>query len=100
MRTVEEIRANYKKLTDSKIEDLAKNESRSLRREILSVLKDEIIERNLDPNLITWVDAENNLLTELEKKNLKEKIKHLPCPACFKKNGENGNLNGVKKASW
>jgi hypothetical protein len=88
MRTVEEIRANYKKFTDSKIEDLAKNESRSLRREILSVLKDEILERNLDPNLITWVDAENNLLTEFEKKNLKEKIKYLPCPTCSKKNGE------------
>ena len=88
MRTVEEIRANYKKFTDSKIEDLAKNESRSLRREILSVLKDEIIERNLDPSLIIWVDTENDLLTELEKKNLKEKIKHLPCPTCLKKNDE------------
>ncbi|MVO08589.1 hypothetical protein GOQ30_05360 [Flavobacterium sp. TP390] len=88
MRTVEEIRANYKKFTDSKIEDLAKYESKSLRRDVLSVLKDEIIARNLDPNLITWVDAENDSLSEMEKKNLKQRIKHLPCPTCFKKNGE------------
>ncbi len=93
MRTVEEIRQNYKKFTDCKIEDLAKNESRSLRPEILVVLKDEILVRNLDANLITWVEAENNLFSELEKKNLKEKIKHLPCTNCSSRNGE---LNGYE----
>ena len=59
-----------------------------MRREILNILKDEIINRNLDPNLITWVDAENNLLTNLEKQNIKEKIKKLNCPTCNKKNGK------------
>ncbi|MFT5846330.1 MAG: hypothetical protein ACJARX_001895 [Psychroserpens sp.] len=53
MYPIEEIRANYKNLSNSQIEKIAINESKSLRKEIRSVLKQEIEVRRLDENLVT-----------------------------------------------
>lgn len=82
MYSTEEIRENYKKLTDLEIEEIASSEASSLRPEIVPVLKDELIRRNLNPELITWVDAEVNDLCELEKQTLIRKIENLSCPKC------------------
>ena len=48
MYSIEEIRENYKEFSDSKIENIARNESKGLRKEVLGILKDEIEKRNLD----------------------------------------------------
>lgn len=82
MFSVEEIRENYKKLSNAQIEKLARHESKTLRREVLSVLKDEIELRNLNVGLISWVDAETNTFSGLEKKTLITQIEKLPCPNC------------------
>ncbi len=82
MFSVEEIRENYKKLSNAEIEKLARYESKTLRREVLGILKDEIKLRNLSADLILWVDAETNTFTDLEKKILIQKIEKLPCPSC------------------
>ena len=84
MYSTEEVKENYKSLSDSKIVSLAQNESKSLRKEILSILKDEIEVRNLDKNLINWVDAETNSFAGLERKDLINKIQNLNCPKCNK----------------
>ena len=86
MFSVEEIRENYKKLTDSQIEKIASEESKTLRREVLTVLKDEIELRKLNPSLINWVDAENDQFTDFEKTVLIKKIELLDCPNCGEKN--------------
>ena len=70
MFSVEEIRENYKRLSNAEIEKLAREESKTLRREVLSVLKDEIKLRNLNVDLISWVDAETNTFTGVEKTTL------------------------------
>ncbi|MGB3606594.1 MAG: hypothetical protein WA775_08770 [Psychroserpens sp.] len=85
MYSVEEIRENYKGFSDSKIENIARNESKGLRKEILGVLKAEIEKRNLDARLITWVEAETNTLTDYEKQSLTRKIENLNCPKCGQK---------------
>jgi len=85
MYSVEEIRENYKEFSDSKIENIARNESKGLRKEILKVLKTEIENRNLDERLITWVDAETKTLTDFEKQSLIKKIENLNCPNCGQK---------------
>lgn len=82
MYSAQEVKENYKNLSDSKIVSLAKNESKGLRKEILSILNDEIESRNLDQNLITWVNAETNSFKGLERKALISKIKNLKCPKC------------------
>jgi hypothetical protein len=82
MYSVEEIRENYKGFSDSKIENIARNESKGLRKEILGILKAEIEKRNLDKRLITWVDAETNTLTDFERHSLIKKIENQKCPNC------------------
>jgi hypothetical protein len=85
MYSVEEIRDNYKGFSDSKIENIARNESKGLRKEVLGILKEEIEKRKLDKRLITWIDAETNTLTDFEKQSLIEKIENLNCPECLQK---------------
>jgi len=85
MYSVEEIRENYKGFSDSKIENIARNESKGLRKVVLGILKMEIEKRNLDESLITWVDAETNTLTDFEKQSLIKKIENLKCPNCEQK---------------
>ena len=82
MYSVEEIRENYKGISDSKIENIALNESKGLRKEILGILKEEIKKRNLGESLITWLDAEINTLTDFERLSLIRKIENLKCPNC------------------
>ena len=74
MFSVEDIRENYKRFPDAKIENIARNESKGLRKEVLSVLKDEIIRRQLNLSLISWIDAETKSFEGLERKNLIQKI--------------------------
>ena len=85
MYSVEEIRENYKGFSDSKIENIAKNESKSLRKEVLAILKDEIEKRNLDKNLISWVETETKTYDGIERDSLIKKIQNLNCPKCAEK---------------
>ncbi len=85
MYSVEEIRENYKGFSDSKIENIAKNESKGLRKDVLGILKDEIEKRNLDKNLISWVETETKSFDGIERDSLKTKIQNLNCPKCSEK---------------
>lgn len=80
----EDIRENYKKFHDEKIIEIARNESKGLRPEVLGILKEEIIKRNLDSTLINWIDAESKPITEEEKEALKYILERLPCPSCYR----------------
>lgn len=82
MYDIEDIRENYKNFYDEKIIQIAQNESKGLRPEVLEILKDEIIKRNLDRTLIIWVETESKPITDYEKETLKNIIENLPCPTC------------------
>lgn len=82
MYDIEEIRTNYKNFSDEKIIHIAQYESKGLRPEVLEILKNEIIIRNLDLTLITWVEAESEQITDYEKEEIVRIIKYLPCPTC------------------
>ncbi|MBF8151239.1 hypothetical protein ITJ86_15120 [Winogradskyella sp. F6397] len=85
MYSVEEVRENYKRFPDAKIEKIARNESKGLRKEILTVLKDEIIRRQLNRSLISWVDSETQSFTGLERQSLIRKIQNQRCVKCSEK---------------
>jgi len=85
MFTTEEIRNNYKTLSDSKIEKIALYESKKLKKEFIDVLRGEIKERNLSPNLLSWVDAETDTFKPNEIESLKRNISVLMCPKCSMK---------------
>jgi hypothetical protein len=91
MWTVEEIRKNYKNFDDGKIEEIALN-PKGLRKEIIPILNEEIKNRNLDIQLIEWVNHETNKFEGLEKKNLLDQIKKLKCSMCL----VNSNLHAYR----
>ena len=82
MYNIEEIRENYKNFYDEKIIQIARYESKGLRPEVLEILKNEIITRNLDLTLITWIEAESKQITDYEKEEIVRLIRALPCPTC------------------
>ena len=85
MYSVDEIKENYKDFSDSKIENIAKKESKGLRKEVLGILKAEIEKRNLDKNLISWVETETKTFEGIERESLKTKIQNLNCRKCSEK---------------
>ena len=91
MWTVEEIKKNYKNFDDSKIKELALN-PKGLRKEIVPILNEEIKNRNLDIELIKWVNYETNTFEGIEKRNLIEKIRKSKCSLC----SVNSDLSGYR----
>ncbi|WCO03556.1 hypothetical protein [Psychroserpens ponticola] len=92
MISIDEIRNNYKEYSDFEIEKIAINESKSLRKEVLKVLTEEIEKRKLDESLITWVKVENDTLSKSEQESLIRKIEKLPCPNCGERNNTIGGF--------
>ncbi len=80
-----DIRENYKKFDDWKIEKIASEEAGSLRLEVLDILKAEIKKRNLNLNLIDSVDSQIRELTESEFDEYCEILRNHPCPKCNSK---------------
>lgn len=82
MLNISEIQKNYQRYDDVKIRRLAESESRGLRKEVVAVLIEEIKQRGFELTLIDWIHAERRLLSDVEMKALKSKIKNLVCPIC------------------
>ena len=82
---IDEIKKRYQDFSDTKIKRIALNESKQLTPDVREILKKEIQKRNLNDNLIAWIEAENNTFTDFEKQSLIRKIEHLTCPNCNKK---------------
>jgi RNase P subunit RPR2 len=82
MLTKEELIENYQKFDDEKIVILAKNESKSLMEEVIPILENEILKRNLDKKLIDWIKLERNFYKGFELETLKNKIKSSTCTEC------------------
>ncbi|WP_299216652.1 hypothetical protein [uncultured Aquimarina sp.] len=83
MYTVDEIKNNYKKMSDSQIEKIALFESKGLRKDVINILRSEIKNRKLNSDLLNWVNAETKAFKEQEIIELKNKISNLTCPNCL-----------------
>lgn len=89
---LEYIKKNYSQFDDSKIEDLAKYQARSLRKEVLPILIEEIKKRNLSESLISGIQSQLKEPTLEELNQYTALINTLPCPKCGSKTQK---LNGV-----
>lgn len=83
---LEQIRNNYAKMDDSKLERIAKFEIASLRPEVQPIVIEEIKKRGLDENLLSGIEAQTKELTEEEIYELVDKVKGLNCPNCGESN--------------
>ena len=88
MYNLKDIEKTYKGFSDSQIEKIAREESKSLRKEVLYILKNEIDKRNLDKTLINWIETETKFYEGLERKELLERIQRLECPKCKQESGK------------
>jgi len=80
-----DIRENYKKFDNWKIEKIASEEAGSLRPEVIDIIKSEIKKRNLNLNLIDSIDSQIRELTESEFNEYYEFLRNHPCPNCNSK---------------
>lgn len=91
---IKEIRENYKLFTDSRIEQIAKEEADSLRPEVIDILKSEIVNRNLDSNLLKCINTLVEELTIEEFDDLSQQITNHTCPTCNSDNATNISMVG------
>ena len=92
MYTPEEIAESYKKMDDAELVKFASTQARTLRKDVVKVLKKEIESRNLDASLLSWIDSEAQDFIGLERESLLQKIKGSQCPNC----GVCADLNGYE----
>ena len=82
----------YSKKTDSEIIYIATENARGLRPGVLEIIENEIIKRNLNPNILDGAKAQNRQYTLDEITELSQRIRSLPCPMCGNKTAK---LNGT-----
>ena len=80
-----DIKENYKKFEDWKIEKIASEEAGSLRPEVLDILKTEIENRKLNLNLLDTIDAQTKEITESEFNDYYNVLRNHPCTKCESK---------------
>jgi hypothetical protein len=82
----------YSKRTDAEIIYIATENARGLRPGVLEIIENEIIKRNLNPNILEGAKAQNRQYTLDEITEISQKIRSLPCPMCGNKTAK---LNGT-----
>lgn len=89
MITIETIQENYRNYTDSKLFEIARN-PKGMRKDVIPILKNELVKRQLNPQLIKWINYETNVFEGTERELLKYKITSSYCTKC----NLNMNLKG------
>lgn len=81
----EALRKNYSGLSDAEIARLSNYEAKELLPEAIPILKDEIKRRGLSDDLNVAIDIQLRGVTDEEVRELVDRVSHLPCPICGKK---------------
>ena len=79
---IEFVRQNYQKMSNEDLLRTATTDAHGLTPEALEVVKEEILKRNLDKNIIKGLEAQNKTYTVEEIDAYSELIQKLPCPKC------------------
>lgn len=79
---LERIKENYAKKSDEELLYLAKYDIASKNDEVVEIIKEEIVKRGLDSDLIKIIDNQKKELTEAELNQLVTAVKKTACPIC------------------
>ena len=82
------IKEKYKSLSDEELISIAKKDSKDLKLEVVEILKEEIISRELDSKILEWINTESNEFVGQEREDLKSSIESIDCPKCKQKKGK------------
>jgi hypothetical protein len=89
---LKQIEKNYSLKEDYEIERIVTSKSQGLRPEVYQIIENEIKKRNLNPNLLQGVVAQNREYSIDEIIDYSTVLRNLPCPYC---NSKTKKLNGV-----
>ena len=79
---IEFVRETYQKMTDDELVRVATQDAAGLTSEAQEVVKEEIIKRRLDTNIVKGVKAQNKEYTLAEIDRYCEMVRDLECPYC------------------
>lgn len=89
------IQENYRRLSDSEIIEIATVDGKGLAPAAQQVLQEELMRRNLNPDLKGAVAAQNTELSVEQIDAYCERIQNLECPQC---RSSSSSLNGIVSA--
>src|SRR5580693_1557966 len=89
---IELVRQNYKKMSDEELIRIATQDAGGLTPEAQDVVKQEILSRNLDRNIVNGVEAQNRNYSLEEVDRYCEIIQKMNCPTC---QSSSQRLNGT-----
>ena len=93
------IEENYARMSDAELERIATTDTHGLRPEVYGIIEKEINKRNLNPNLLNGVIAQNRTYTRKELEAYSELLRDLPCPICRSKTKKlNGTISYTVKS--
>ena len=79
---LKDIQKHYENMSDRKLEHLASQNAEGLRPEVFEIIQNEITKRNLNPNLMQAVLAQNKEYSTDELSMYADYLRDLPCPHC------------------
>jgi hypothetical protein len=79
---LENLRTHYKNLSDEKLIELATLEARDLHEDAIALLKEEILSRNLSPEVVSGIDIQLNPVSEKTILDYCALVQMQPCPIC------------------
>ncbi len=89
---LKDIEQNYARMSDDDIIKIATTDANGLRPEVFGIIANEIQKRNLNPDLMQGIVAQNKEYTYEEIENYANLLRNLPCPIC---GNTNRKLNGT-----
>ena len=89
---IDNIAEHYSRMPDQELIHVATQNARGIRPEVFGIIENEIKKRNLNPDLLNAVIAQNKEYSFEEISEHSELLRDLPCPIC---GSTNDKLNGT-----
>jgi hypothetical protein len=87
-----EIEKNYEKMSDTRLIEVITTNGQGIQPEVIRIIETEIKKRDLDPNLINGLIAQNEEYSLEDIYHYAELLRNSPCPIC---NNTRDKLNGT-----
>lgn len=87
-----EIEKNYERMSDNRLIEVITTNAQGIQPEVVSIIENEIKKRNLDPDLLNSLIAQNEQHSIEDIYHYAEPLRNCPCPIC---NNTRDKLNGT-----
>lgn len=87
-----EIEKNYEIMSDNRLIEVITTNAQGIQPEVVSIIENEIKKRNLDPDLLNSLIAQNEQHSIEDIYHYAELLRNCPCPIC---NNTRDKLNGT-----